>query len=203
MAPWTHRRPSTTACRWIRGVGPWSPRTCCTGSTCGTSCRTCWRPPPTGPGRRRSWPQWSPPPGSGSGAGRAGAAHPALSPALLSVVPRCAHGPRGAPPAFDEGRPMDPWGRPLVSPDVLHRLDLRYFLSDVMASAPDRSWTPAELAAVVAAAGFRVQGRPGKVVSDHLRAEVHRGRVERIGRGRSRAGTRPGDRKNPQPNARH
>jgi hypothetical protein len=96
-----------------------------------------------------------------------------------------------APLAFDDGMPMDPWGRPLVFPDVLHRLDLRYFLSDVMASAPDRAWTPAELAAEVAAAGFRVQGRPGKVVSDHLRAEVNRGRVERIGRGRYRAGTIP------------
>lgn len=98
----------------------------------------------------------------------------------------------GAPLVFDDGMPMDPWGRPLVAPGVLHRLDLRYFLSDVMASAPDRAWTTAELAAEVADAGFRVQGRPGKVVSDHLRAEVNRGRVERIGRGRYRAGTIPG-----------
>lgn len=98
----------------------------------------------------------------------------------------------GAPLVFDDGMPMDPWGRPLVAPGVLHRLDLRYFLSDVMASAPDRAWTTAELAAEVADAGFRVQGRPGKVVSDHLRAAVNRGRVERIGRGRYRAGTIPG-----------
>ena len=42
------------------------------------------------------------------------------------------------------------------------------------------------------AAGFRITGRPGKVVSDHLRAEVNRGRVVRLGRGRYRAGVIPG-----------
>lgn len=58
-----------------------------------------------------------------------------------------------SPTAFDDGTPMDPWGRPLVAPDVLHRLDLRYFLSDVMAFDPQRIWTPGELAAEVEAAG--------------------------------------------------
>lgn len=92
----------------------------------------------------------------------------------------------------DHGALVDPWGRPLIRPDQLYRLDLRYFLSEVMASAPHRIWTPADLVAEVEAAGFRFLSRPGKVVSDHLRAEVNRGRVERVGRGRYRSGTIPG-----------
>jgi hypothetical protein len=91
-----------------------------------------------------------------------------------------------------DGTLLDPWGRPLISPEQLYRLDLRYFLSEAMASAPERVWTPAELVAEVESAGFRFLSRPGKVVSDHLRAEVNRGRVERISRGRYRAGTIPG-----------
>lgn len=91
-----------------------------------------------------------------------------------------------------DGTLLDPWGRRLLSPDQLYRLDLRYFLSEVMASAPQRVWTTTELVAEVEAAGFRFLSRPGKVVSDHLRAEVNRGRVERIGRGRYRSGTIPG-----------
>lgn len=86
----------------------------------------------------------------------------------------------------------DPWGRRLLRPDVLSRLDLRYFLSELMAAAPDRTWTPPELVAEVERTGFRVPGRSGKVVSDHLRAEVNRGRVVWTGRGRYRAGTIPG-----------
>lgn len=91
----------------------------------------------------------------------------------------------------DDGILLDLWGRPLVRPDQLHRLDLRYFLSEAMARAPHRTWTPTELAAEVEATGFRFLSRPGKVVSDHLRAEVNRGRVQRVGRGRYRTGTIP------------
>ena len=98
-----------------------------------------------------------------------------------------------APTRVDDDRtPLDPWGRPLLRPHELHRLDLRYFLSETMAAAPQRIWTTTELAAAVEAAGFRMVGRSGKVVSDHLRAEVNRGRVVRIGRGRYQAGRIPG-----------
>src|SRR3546814_5023659 len=96
------------------------------------------------------------------------------------------------PDDSDGGLPLDPWGRPLVRPDQLSCLDLRYFLSEVMAADPHRVWTPPELAAEVEAAGFRFVGRPGKVVSDHLRAEVNRGRAIRVGRGRYRSGSIPG-----------
>lgn len=92
----------------------------------------------------------------------------------------------------DDDLLTDPWGRPLHWPDELSRLDLRYFLSEAMAAAPDRVWTPPELVAEVERVGFRVTGRAGKVVSDHLRAEVNRGRVVRTGRGRYRTGTIPG-----------
>lgn len=113
----------------------------------------------------------------------------------LAVIPRRNDGPMTAqerPDAPADPLPLDPWGRPLYSPDRLSRLDLRYFLSDVMAGDPHRTWTPGELAAEVDAAGFRVGGRPGKVVSDHLRAEVNRGRVIRVTRGRYRSGSIPG-----------
>ena len=39
------------------------------------------------------------------------------------------------------------------------------------------------LVAAVEACGFRIEGRAGKVVSDQLRYEVARGRVQRVGRG--------------------
>lgn len=111
----------------------------------------------------------------------------------MTVVPGRKHAYMTERPHPDDGpEPLDPWGRPLLRPGELSRLDLRYFLSDAMASAPQRTWTPTELAAVVEAAGFRIVGRPGKVVSDHLRAEVNRGRVVRIGRGRYQAGVIPG-----------
>ena len=45
-----------------------------------------------------------------------------------------------------------------------------------------------ELAAGVAASGFRVAGRSSKNISDALRWEVGRGRVVRVGRGRYAAG---------------
>jgi hypothetical protein len=87
---------------------------------------------------------------------------------------------------------IDPWGRRMFGPTRLSRLDLRYFLTDTMAGAPERTWTPTELAAVVERAGFSLSGRGSKVVSDHLRAEVNRGRVVRVGRGRYRVGEIPG-----------
>ncbi len=108
-------------------------------------------------------------------------------------------GSQDQPDASDEQRDvtaqpfaLDPWGRPLVRPDRLSRLDLRYFLSETMAADPHRVWTPSELGAEVEAAGFRFVDRPGKVVSDHLRAEVNRGRAIRVGRGRYRSGSIPG-----------
>jgi len=39
--------------------------------------------------------------------------------------------------------------------------------------------------------GFCVRGRPSKVISDALRWEIERGRVERLGRGRYRPGYMP------------
>jgi hypothetical protein len=54
--------------------------------------------------------------------------------------------------------------------------------------ASHRALTVAELVAGVEGAGFTFAGRPGKVVSDALRAEVARHRVVRAGRGRYRAG---------------
>lgn len=114
----------------------------------------------------------------------------------MAVVPHRDHGTvtdaDEQPDEPADPRPLDPWGRALLAPDRLSRLDLRYFLSEVMASAPHRTWTPSELAAEVEAAGFRFVDRPGKVVSDHLRAEVNRGRVIRVERGRYRSGSIPG-----------
>lgn len=114
----------------------------------------------------------------------------------MTVVPRRDHeavtASHDQPDLPVDPCPLDPWGRPLIRPDKLSRLDLRYFVSEVMAAAPHRIWTPTELAAEVEAAGFRFAGRPGKVVSDHLRAEVNRGRAVRVGRGRYRSGTIPG-----------
>ena len=49
--------------------------------------------------------------------------------------------------------------------------------------------TVAALVAAVHARGFRIEGRPGKVVSDHLRYELARDRVRRAGRGLYIAGT--------------
>ena len=51
---------------------------------------------------------------------------------------------------------------------------------------------PMSVAALVTAVhgrGFRIQGRPGKVVSDQLRYELARGRVRRVARGVYVAGT--------------
>lgn len=54
-----------------------------------------------------------------------------------------------------------------------------------------RSVTVAQLCVGLHRRGFTVAGRPGKVVSDALRCEVARGRVDRTGRGRYRIGYLP------------
>ena len=92
----------------------------------------------------------------------------------------------------DDRRHRDARGRWLPDPRSLYGIELRYVLTDVIASAPQRVWTVADLVRVLERTGFEVVGRPSKVVSDHLRAEVNRGRVVRVGRGRYRMGVIPG-----------
>jgi hypothetical protein len=58
---------------------------------------------------------------------------------------------------------------------------LRFLLVDALMARP--SMSVAELATVLADHGYHVAGRPSKVISDALRWEVRRGRVERLGRG--------------------
>jgi len=82
------------------------------------------------------------------------------------------------PSDFVDGR-----GNPLRDPTSLFALELRYLLTDRIASA-GRVVTVAEPVGWLDHAGFRVGGRPSKTVSDHLRAEIARGRVRRVGRGR-------------------
>jgi hypothetical protein len=84
------------------------------------------------------------------------------------------------------------WGEPIFDPSCLRRIVLRYFLSELLATHTGRVWTPTELGEALAARGFHVGGRPAKEISDALRAEVNRGRVLRVGRGRYRSGTVPG-----------
>lgn len=83
------------------------------------------------------------------------------------------------------------WAAPIVDPGCLRRIVLRYFLSELLAAHPERVWTPTELGEALAVRGFHVGGRPAKEISDALRAEVNRGRVLRVGRGRYRSGTVP------------
>jgi len=79
------------------------------------------------------------------------------------------------PVSFVDGVPVAP-GRWLRSMLVLRLL------------GAERTLTVGDLVAGVEHAGFTFVGRPGKVVSDALRAEVRRGRVHQVGRGRYRAG---------------
>lgn len=58
---------------------------------------------------------------------------------------------------------------------------LRFVLVDELMRRPEA--TVADLVAAVAAAGFDLRGRASKVISDALRWEVRRGRIERRGRG--------------------
>jgi hypothetical protein len=74
----------------------------------------------------------------------------------------------------------DPRGGPL--PQRIRGLRLRELLVLILQrhAAP---MTIEELVAAVAACGFRIEGRAGKVVSDQLRYELARGRVRRVDRG--------------------
>ncbi|MDE0803609.1 MAG: hypothetical protein OSA99_09830 [Acidimicrobiales bacterium] len=82
--------------------------------------------------------------------------------------------------AMDDGR-VGVWGT-----------DLRYLLTDLIAGPERRGWRVVELAEALERAGFELQGRPTKVVSDALRTEIQRGRVVRVGWGRYEMGHIPG-----------
>lgn len=72
--------------------------------------------------------------------------------------------------------------QPITDPDQpLRARALRYLLLDELRRRP--SMTVAELATRLADVGFTFTGRPSKVISDSLRWEVRRGRVERLARG--------------------
>ena len=71
-------------------------------------------------------------------------------------------------------------------------LDLRYLLTDLIDGPERRVWRVVELASALQQAGFVLQGRPTKVVSDALRTEIQRGRVVRVGWGRYESGHMPG-----------
>lgn len=77
-------------------------------------------------------------------------------------------------------------------PRLLIGLELRYVLTDLIDSGERRVWTVAELVSRLEDGGFIFYRRPSKVISDHLRAEVNRGRVVRMGRGKYRSGYIPG-----------
>lgn len=91
------------------------------------------------------------------------------------------------PPRFRDGR-----GQPLLDPRGLWGVELRYVLCDLIAGAGGATCTVSELVEAIERCGFRLAGRPSKEISDALRAEVARGRVVRVGRGRYRAGSIPG-----------
>ena len=66
---------------------------------------------------------------------------------------------------------------------------LRYVLTEtIWERGPS---TVGELVARVGDLGVVLRGRPSKVVSDELRWEIARGRVERLGRGRYGPGAMP------------
>ena len=65
---------------------------------------------------------------------------------------------------------------------TLYGLSLRAVLLLALYDAR-RPLDMAELARAVERAGFRVEGRPSKAISDALRAELDRGRVRRVDRG--------------------
>ena len=76
-----------------------------------------------------------------------------------------------------------------MEPVELRSLDLRSLLVLSLLRC-GRPMAVVELERAVAAAGFRAgPGRPGKAISDVLRAEVARGRAVRVGRGRYAAGS--------------
>lgn len=71
----------------------------------------------------------------------------------------------------------------------LHGIELRYVLT--MQLAVHGQATIAELVGVLKWHGFCVPGRPSKTISDALRWEIERGRVQRLGRGRYGPGYMP------------
>lgn len=83
--------------------------------------------------------------------------------------------PPTSPPL--DATPIDSWG-------------LRAFLTLAVHEA-ERAVTVAELVERIRAAGFVVEGRPSKRVSDSLRSPVGRGWVIRHGRGRYGPGRLP------------
>lgn len=82
--------------------------------------------------------------------------------------------------------------RYVPDPRPLYGLELRYVLTDLIDGPEKRVWTVAELVIRLEGGGFTLSGRASKEISDHLRAEVNRGRVLRVGRGRYRPGHIPG-----------
>lgn len=73
--------------------------------------------------------------------------------------------------------------RPWDEPGELRGINLRSWITlELMRER--RSMTIAELVPRAEASGFRLPTRTSKALSDALRAEVHRGRVRRLGRGR-------------------
>jgi hypothetical protein len=79
---------------------------------------------------------------------------------------------------------------PVTERPVLWGRELRYVLTLAIRDA-GRPVSVAELVALVEQAGFRLERRPGKTVSDALRWEVRKRRVVRAGRARYAAGTMP------------
>jgi hypothetical protein len=69
---------------------------------------------------------------------------------------------------------------------VLAGRPLRYFLTLALVDSPTRLSVP-DLVAALEAAGITTVVRPSKAVSDALRWEVRRGRVDRLDRSRYRA----------------
>jgi hypothetical protein len=69
---------------------------------------------------------------------------------------------------------------------VLSGRQLRYATS-LLLSESRRALTLAEIDAVLRTRGYRCAGNPRKEISDALRTEVRRGRVERVERGRYRS----------------
>lgn len=94
--------------------------------------------------------------------------------------------------ATDDRRPRELWGTPIPDVRSTRGIVTRYLATDVLASTPGRAWSPAEIATELERRGFRSPGRLGKDVANGLRAEVNRGRVHRVGRGRYVVGHIPG-----------
>lgn len=65
---------------------------------------------------------------------------------------------------------------------ILHTLDLRRYLVACIIERGGEA-TTADLVADLSDAGFEVAGRPGKTISDALRAELARHRIVRLERG--------------------